>query len=193
LSILNWTLDQEGLAMGTVHALEDRSAETLHVMDAARALVPRLRETARSSVELAREKLPRTSGPDTMPRIERAPMRINWVNAHQTARVLHLVRDAATEDLLRIAHSGVRTAADEAHTQLDIMTLLQSAKQTLRSLVDASGSSGYRSTDHLRRTANDIAMISTHALNGEYDVAMDCHARALLGVRRSSGPTRALP
>ena len=141
-----------------------------------------------AGVELAREKLGRASGPDPVPRIERAPQRINWANAHQTARVLRLVRDAATDDVLCIAEQGgARTADDEAQTQLDILTLIHTAKQTLRSLVDAGGSSGYRATDHLRRLANDIAMVSTHALNGEYDVAMDRHARRLLGVRRSAG------
>ena len=147
-----------------------------------------------AGVELARERLDRSSGPGGVPRVERQMPRVNWVEARQTARVLRLVRDAATEDTIRISQRGTPpTLEEEAQTQLDISTLLRSAKNTLRTLVDASGSSGYRSTDLLRRTANDIAMLSTHALNGEYDVAMDRHARWLLGVGRTAGdPTTRL-
>lgn len=145
-----------------------------------------------AGVDLARERLDRSSGPGGVPRIERQMMRVNWVKARQTARVLRLVRDAATEDTIQIAGRGnPPTLEQEAQTQLDIMTLVQSAKEALRTLVDASGSSGYRSTDPLRRIANDIAMLSTHALNGEYDVAMDRHARWLLGMGQADGDPRA--
>lgn len=145
-----------------------------------------------AGVELARDRLQSSSGPGGVPRIERPMMRVNWVDAHQNARVLRLVRDAATEDAVRSSHRGTPpTLEAEAQTQLDIMTLLQTAKRSLRTLVDSSGSSGYRSTDLLRRIANDIAMISTHALNGEYDVAMDRHARWLLGMGQTTGEPRA--
>jgi alkylation response protein AidB-like acyl-CoA dehydrogenase len=145
-----------------------------------------------AGVELGREWLQRSSGPGDVPRIERQMMRVNWVNAHQTARVLRLVRDAATSDALRASQRGTPlTLEEEAQTQLDIMTLLQSAKQALRTLLDASGSSSYRNTDLLRRLAGDIGMISTHALNGEYDVAMDRHARWLLGLGQVAGDPRA--
>jgi alkylation response protein AidB-like acyl-CoA dehydrogenase len=145
-----------------------------------------------AGVELGRERLQRSSGPGDVPRIERQMMRVNWVNAHQTARVLRLVRDAATSDALRASQRGTPlTLEEEAQTQLDIMTLLQSAKQALRTLLDASGSSSYRNTDLLRRLAGDIGMISTHALNGEYDVAMDRHARWLLGLGQVAGDPRA--
>lgn len=145
-----------------------------------------------AGVDLARERLDRSSGPGGVPRMERQMMRVNWVESRQTARVLHLVRDAATEDTIQIAGQGnPPTLEQEAQTQLDIMTLLHSAKEALRTLVDASGSSGYRSTDLLRRIANDIAMLSTHALNGEHDVAMDRHARWLLGMGEADGDPRA--
>lgn len=144
-----------------------------------------------AGVELARDKLQGSSGPGGVPRIERQMTRVNWVDASQMARVLRLVRDAATEDVIAISQRGAPpTLEQEAQTQLDIMTLLQSAKDTLRSLLDASGTSGYRSTDLLRRITNDVAMLSTHALNGEYDVAMDRHARWLLGLGRECGDPR---
>ena len=143
-----------------------------------------------AAVEFARERLELSSGPGQCSTNPTADSAVNWVEVRQTARVLRLVRDAATEDVIHVARRGTPPApAEEAQTQLDISTLLQSAKTALRVLVDAGGSSGYRSTDPLRRLANDIAMVSTHALNGEYDVAMDRHARWLLGVdRTAAGP-----
>jgi hypothetical protein len=145
-----------------------------------------------AGVEFGRERLHRSSGPGGVRRIDRQVPRVNWVKAHQTARVLRLVRDSATHDALAMAQRGTPpTLEEEAQTQLDILTLLQSAKESLRTLVDTGGSSGYRTTDPLRRIANDVAMISTHALNGEYDVAMDRHARWLLGLGEGTGDPQA--
>lgn len=141
-----------------------------------------------AAVELTRESLQKSSGPGGTPRIDRPVMRINWVTAYQTARIMHRVRDAATDEAIALARRGVPPSLeDEARAQLDIMALRHTVKDTLRSLVDANGSSGYRQSDPLRRMSNDVAMISTHALNGEYDVAMDRHARWLLGLGLAPG------
>ena len=135
-----------------------------------------------AGVELARDKLRAASGPGP-PRIERQSARIRWVEAYQTARVMRLVRDAATEEAIQSARrGGDQSPEEEAHTQLSIQTLRHTVKDTLRGLVDAGGSSGYRGDALLRRLSNDVAMLSTHALHGEHDVVLDRYARWLLGL-----------
>jgi len=141
-----------------------------------------------AAVEIARERLNGASGVNSPPRIERAAARLRWVDAYQTARVMRLVRDAATEDVLKIARRGTpQTLEEEARAGLHGATILHTVRDTLRNLVDGNGSSGYRSDNHLRRMSSDIAMLSTHAVHGEYDVMMDRHARWLLGLGLASG------
>ena len=48
-----------------------------------------------AAVEMTRERLNTASGFNSPPRIERPHARVRWVNAFQTARVMHLVRDCA--------------------------------------------------------------------------------------------------
>ena len=136
-----------------------------------------------AAVELSRERLNSASGINSPARIERPLARIRWVNAYQTARIMHLVLDAATEQAVQVARRGApQTLEEEASSGLDGVTILHTVRDTLRELVDGNGSSGYRSDNHLRRMSADIAMLSTHAVHGEYDVLMDRHARWLLGM-----------
>ena len=145
-----------------------------------------------AGVELARQGLARSSGPASEARIERPAARIRWVRAYETARVMRLVRDAATREAVESARCGRgQTPEEEAHTQLHIQTLRHTAKDTLRELVDADGSSGYRQDGLLRRLSSDIAMLSTHALHGEHDVVLDRYARWLLGLGPGSGDSSA--
>jgi hypothetical protein len=128
------------------------------------------------------------SGINSAPRIERPMARMRWVNAYQTARIMHLIRDAATEEALQIARRGIpQTLEEEARNGLHGVTILRTVRDALRELVDGNGSSGYRSDNILRRMSQDIAMISTHAVHGEYDVMMDRHARWLLGMGLAPG------
>ena len=141
-----------------------------------------------AAVEMARERLNTASGVNSPPRIERPLARVRWVNAYQTARIMHLVRDAATEEAIEIGRRGTpQTLEEEARAQLHILTLRHTVRDTLRDLVDGNGSSGYRSDNHLRRMSADIAMVSTHAVHGEYDVMMDRYARWLLGMGLAPG------
>jgi 3-hydroxy-9,10-secoandrosta-1,3,5(10)-triene-9,17-dione monooxygenase len=141
-----------------------------------------------AGVEMARERLKTGSGVNSPPRIERPLARVRWVNAYQTARIMHLVRDAATEEAIEIGRRGTpQTLEEEARAQLHILTLRHTVRDTLRDLVDGNGTSGYRSDNHLRRMSADIAMVSTHAVHGEYDVMMDRYARWLLGMGLAPG------
>jgi 3-hydroxy-9,10-secoandrosta-1,3,5(10)-triene-9,17-dione monooxygenase len=142
-----------------------------------------------AAVEMARERLHTASGDNSPPRIERPLARVRWVNAYETARVMHLVRDAATEDAIQIGRrrDTPQTLEEEARSQLHILTLRHTVRDTLRDLVDGNGSSGYRTDNHLRRMSADIAMVSTHAVHGEYDVMMDRYARWLLGMGLAPG------
>lgn len=136
-----------------------------------------------AAVELMRERMETASGQNSPPRKERAMMRAVWVNAYETARILHLIRDAATEDALQIARlDRPQTLEEEARAQLHILRLRHTARDTLRGLVDVNGTSGYRTDNQLLRMANDLAMISTHAAHGEYDVMIDRYGRWLLGM-----------
>jgi 3-hydroxy-9,10-secoandrosta-1,3,5(10)-triene-9,17-dione monooxygenase len=141
-----------------------------------------------AAVEMARERLNSASGVNSPPRIERPLARVRWVNAYQTARIMHLLRDTATEEAIEIARRGTpQTLEEEADGGLHGVTILRTVRETLRELVDGNGSSGYRSDNHLRRMSIDIAMISTHAVHGEYDVMMDRYARWLLGMGFAPG------
>jgi alkylation response protein AidB-like acyl-CoA dehydrogenase len=141
-----------------------------------------------AAVEISRERMTSASGINSAPRIERPMARMRWVNAYQTSRIMHLIRDAATEEALQIARRGVpQTLEEEARNGLHGVTILRTVRDALRELVDGNGSSGYRSDNILRRMSQDIAMISTHAVHGEYDVMMDRHARWLLGMGLAPG------
>lgn len=141
-----------------------------------------------AAVEMTRERLNTASGFNSPPRIERPHARVRWVNAFQTARVMHLVRDCAAQEAIEIARLGrPQTLEEEASGGLHSGMILQMVRETLRELVDGNGSSGYRSDNHLRRMSADIAMLSTHAVHGEYDVMMDRYARWLLGMGLAPG------
>ena len=141
-----------------------------------------------AAVEMMRERLETASGQNSPPRKERSIMRVRWVNAYETARIMHLVRDAVTEEAIQIAGQGrLQTLEEESRAQLHILTLRHTVRDTLRDLVDGNGTSGYRSDNHLRRMSADVAMVSTHAIHGEYDVMMDRYARWLLGMGFAPG------
>jgi alkylation response protein AidB-like acyl-CoA dehydrogenase len=141
-----------------------------------------------AAVEMMRERMETSSGQNSPPRKERSIMRVRWVNAYETARVMHLVRDAATEEALQVAYLGrPQTLEEEARAQLHILHLRHTVRDTLRDLVDSNGTSGYKSDNHLRRMSADVAMVSTHAIHGEYDVMMDRYARWLLGMGFAPG------
>ncbi len=141
-----------------------------------------------AAVEMARERLNTASGVNSPPRIERPLARVRWVNAYQSARIMHLVCNAATEEAIQIARRGTpQTLEEEASGGLHGATILRTVRDTLRDLVDGNGSSGYRSDNHLRRMSADVAMLSTHAVHGEYDVMMDRYARWLLGMGVAPG------
>jgi hypothetical protein len=141
-----------------------------------------------AALEMARDRLHLSSGADRQPRIERPGPRARWVHAYQTSRIMHLVRDAATEEAIAIARRGSpQTLEEEARAQLHVLTLRFTVKDALRDLVDGNGSSGYRADNHLRRMSSDIAMVATHAAHGEYDVMVDRYARWLLGMGLAPG------
>jgi alkylation response protein AidB-like acyl-CoA dehydrogenase len=140
-----------------------------------------------AAVELGREKL-RTSQPFGIPRIERVPSRIRWVRAYEAARVARLIRDSVTENAIQRAQSGrPLSLEDEACMGLHGVSLGQGIKDAARLLVDGCGTSGYRADDQIRRISSDVAMISTHALGGDYDLVMDRHARWVLGLGMDAG------
>jgi 3-hydroxy-9,10-secoandrosta-1,3,5(10)-triene-9,17-dione monooxygenase len=141
-----------------------------------------------AAVEMTRERMHTASGVNSPPRIERPLARLRWVSAYQTARTMHLLRDTGTEEAIEIARRGTpQTLEEEAQRGLHGATILRTVRDTLRELVDGNGSSGYRSDNHLRRMSADIAMTSTHAVHGEYDVMMDRYARWLLGMGFAPG------
>ncbi|WP_099021564.1 acyl-CoA dehydrogenase family protein [Mycolicibacterium palauense] len=141
-----------------------------------------------AAVEMTRERLFSSAGVNSPRRIDRPLARMRWVSAYQTARIMHLVLDASTEEAIEIALRGTpQTLEEEADSGLHGATILQTARDTLRELVDGNGSSGYRSDNHLRRMSADIAMLTTHAVHGEYDVMMDRYARWLLGMGLAPG------
>ena len=141
-----------------------------------------------AAVEITRERMHSASGVNSPPRIDRPLARMRWVNGYQTARIMHLLRDTGTEEAIGIARRGTpQTLEEEACRGLHGATILRTVRDTLRDLVDGNGSSGYRSDNQLRRMSADIAMTSTHAVHGEYDVMMDRYARWLLGMGFAPG------
>jgi alkylation response protein AidB-like acyl-CoA dehydrogenase len=141
-----------------------------------------------AAVEFTRERMHTASGVNSPPRIERPLARVRWVSAYQTARTMRLLRDTATAEAIKIATRGTpQTLEEEANAGLYGAAILRTVRDTLRELVDGNGSSGYRSDNHLRRMSADIAMTSTHAVHGEYDVMMDRYARWLLGMGFAPG------
>ena len=140
-----------------------------------------------AAVELGRERL-RTSKPFGISRIERVPSRIRWVRAYEAARVARLVRNANTENAIQRAQSGrPLSLEDEACMGLHGVSVMQGIKDAARLLVDGFGTSGYRADDQIRRISSDVAMITTHALGGDYDIVMDRHARWILGLGMDAG------
>jgi 3-hydroxy-9,10-secoandrosta-1,3,5(10)-triene-9,17-dione monooxygenase len=140
-----------------------------------------------AAVELGRERL-RTSQPFGIPRIERIPSRIRWVRAYEAARVGRLIRDTTTESAIQRAQSGrPLSLQDEACMGLHGVSMMQGIKDAVRLLVDGFGTSGYRAEDQIRRISSDVAMITTHALGGDYDIVMDRHARWVLGLGMDAG------
>lgn len=139
------------------------------------------------AVDLAREKLPR-SFPLGYPRIKRPAARIRWVEAYQRARILRLIRDAATDEAISRALAGLPQAPeDEARSQLHLVSYAHGIKDAMRLLVDGLGSSGYRTDDPIYRMSQDVSMLATHALGTDYDVVMDRHARWLLDLGAAAG------
>jgi len=143
------------------------------------------------AVELARHKLSK-SFPLGFPRLKRPASRIRWVEAYQRARTLRLIRDAATDEAIRLASSGnAQTPGDEARSQLHLVSYSHGIKDAIRLLVDGLGSSGYRSDDPIYRISQDVSMLATHALGTDYDVVMDRHARWILGLGDEPGDPNA--
>jgi alkylation response protein AidB-like acyl-CoA dehydrogenase len=139
------------------------------------------------AVELARERLP-TSMPLGQPRIQRAAARIRWAEAYERARVMRLVRDGATDEVMRLALAGEPTTLEsEARAQLHLVHFIHGIKDALRLLVDGLGSSTYRADDPIFRITQDVSVLATHAHGPDYDVVMDRHARWLLGLGMEPG------
>lgn len=139
------------------------------------------------AVELARERLA-TSKPLGYPRILRAPARVRWAEVYEKARVMRLVRDAATDEIIASAMAGEGASpAREARAQLHLVQFVHGIKDALRDLMDGMGSSGYRSDDPIFRMTQDVSILATHAHGPDYDVVMDRHARGLLGLGAEPG------
>jgi alkylation response protein AidB-like acyl-CoA dehydrogenase len=142
------------------------------------------------AVELAREKLPR-SMPLGVPRIERPAARIRWAEVYEKARVLRLVRDGATDEVIRATLAGVPPSPEsEARAQLHLVYFVHGVKDALRQLIDGLGSSTYRTDDPIFRITQDVGVLATHAQGPDYDVVMDRHARGLLGLGAEAGDPR---
>jgi 3-hydroxy-9,10-secoandrosta-1,3,5(10)-triene-9,17-dione monooxygenase len=184
-----WGIEIRKLMSGTGHGgtfhEEDIYRQSFSVLSMA---VPSISLGALdAAVDLGREKL-RTSKPFRIPRIERVPSRIRWVRAYEAARVARLIRDAVTEDAIQSAQSGhPLSLEDEACMGLHGVSVMQGIKDAARLLVDGFGTSGYRADDQIRRISSDVAMITTHALGGDYDIVMDRHARWVLGLGMEAG------
>lgn len=163
---------------GTVHAEEVHRYPFSAMVMAAPSLALGALDMA---VEISRERL-LSSRRLGFPCIERPAARIRWINAYEASRVLRLLRDGTTEEVIQRVRSGKpQTIEDEARTQLHLVTFIQGVKDAMRLLVDGNGTSGYRSDDPVRRSSSDIAMLATHALGMDYDTVIDRHARWILG------------
>jgi len=139
------------------------------------------------AVELSRERLA-TSRPLGFPRIKRAPARVRWAEVYEKARLMRLLRDAATDEILAGVRAGEGASPlREARAQLHLVHFVHGTKSALRHLMDGMGSSGYRSDDPIFRMTQDVSILATHAHGPDYDVVMDRHARSLLGLGAEPG------
>jgi alkylation response protein AidB-like acyl-CoA dehydrogenase len=134
------------------------------------------------ALEICREKL-ETSRPMGVARIDRSTSRIRWAKALQNARVARCIRDAYVEELIEQVEMGESaTPESEALAGMNGITINQLVVEATRSLLDGFGTSSYHTNDQLRRLTGDVAMLSTHGLAADYDVHMDRHSRAVLGL-----------
>jgi alkylation response protein AidB-like acyl-CoA dehydrogenase len=139
------------------------------------------------AVELAREKLA-ISRPLGTARIERPASRVRWAEVYEQARVLRLVRDGVTDEVIRSVLAGEKPCPEtEARAQLHLVYFVHGIKDALRRLIDGLGSSTYRSDDPIFRITQDVSVLATHAQGPDYDVVMDRHARNLLGLGEELG------
>jgi alkylation response protein AidB-like acyl-CoA dehydrogenase len=139
------------------------------------------------AVELARQKLP-SSKPLGVARIERPASRVRWAEVYERARVLRLVRDGVTDEVIRSVLAGEEASPEaEARAQLHLVYFVHGIKDALRHLIDGLGSSTYRIDDPIFRITQDVSVLATHAQGPDYDVVMDRHARNLLGLGAEEG------
>lgn len=139
------------------------------------------------AVEIARQRLA-TSKPLGYPRIKRPAARVRWAEVYEKSKVLRLVRDAATDEILLSALAGEKPSPErEARAQLHLVEFVHGVKDALRHLMDGLGSSSYRSDDPVFRMTQDVSTLATHAHGPDYDVVMDRHARGLLGLGAEPG------
>jgi alkylation response protein AidB-like acyl-CoA dehydrogenase len=139
------------------------------------------------AVQIARERLP-ASMPLGLPRIQRAGARVRWAEAYETSRVMRLIRDGVTDEVIRNTLSGEpATLKDEARAQLHLVRFVHGIKDALRLLLDGLGSSTYRADDPIFCIAQDVSVLATHAHGPDYDVVMDRHARLLLDIGMEAG------
>ncbi len=139
------------------------------------------------AIELARGKL-ETSRPMGIQRITRPASRIRWAMAYEQARIMRLIRDDAFNEAVSRARAGIApTLESEARSQLHSVALINGIKDTLQSLMDGLGSSGYRSDDPMRRMTGDAGAFATHALGPDFDNNMDRYARWILDLPAEPG------
>jgi 3-hydroxy-9,10-secoandrosta-1,3,5(10)-triene-9,17-dione monooxygenase len=135
-----------------------------------------------AAVEITKERI-KTGKRIGVPLIDRPLVRIRWANAQESLRMLRLLRDSATEEVLDRVKAKIPPSLEgEAAMQIHLVTIVHGVKEALRQLVDGNGSSGYRTGDPILRAALDVGAIATHALGADYDTTMDRHARWLLGM-----------
>jgi alkylation response protein AidB-like acyl-CoA dehydrogenase len=139
------------------------------------------------AVELSREKLS-LSRPFGIARLDRPASRVRWAEGYEQARLMRLLRDAATEEILESMRRGeVPTPEREARAQLHLVHFVHGVKNALRHLLDGMGSSTSRCDDPVFRMTHDVSALATHIHGPDYDVVMDRHARNLLGLGMEAG------
>jgi alkylation response protein AidB-like acyl-CoA dehydrogenase len=164
---------------GTIHAEEVHQYPFTALMMAPISLTIGALDGA---VEIAKERL-LTGKRIGVPLIDSPLSRIRWAHAYEAAKLMRLLRDAATEEVLeRVRNKTPPTLEGEAAMQLHLNTIVHGVKDALRQLVDGNGSSGYRTGDQILRSSLDVGAIATHSLGADYDSLMDRHARWLLGM-----------
>jgi alkylation response protein AidB-like acyl-CoA dehydrogenase len=135
-----------------------------------------------AAVELTKERL-KTVKRIGAPLIDRPLARIRWAHGYEALRMMRMLRDAATDEVLQQVRSkSPPTLEGQAAMQIHLVTIVHGVKEALRKLVDGNGSSGYRTGDQVLRAMGDVGVIATHALGADYDTTMDRHARWLLGL-----------